>query len=137
MTASSPSCGPHPAHADVRPARARRDARRRHRHPRVQRPARAASAAAGPGRQLALLARPRLGLATARAQLFRGYPRAEIPRAFAVLRRLRRVRAGRGRRGRPARLHLPVVGHPPAPAPGHRSRCARWTASRRCGRRPA
>ena len=43
---------------------------------------------------------------------------------------------GRRRGRRPARLHLPVVGHPPAPAAWAPSRCARWTASRRCGRRP-
>ena len=59
------------------------------------------------------------GLATARAQLFRGYPRAEIPRAFDSYDDYAESVAGRRRGGRPARLHLPVVGHPPAPAPGH------------------
>ena len=60
------------------------------------------------------------GFATARAQLFRGFPRAVIPRAVRGLGRLRddRGRLGRGRRA--ARLHVPVVGHPAAPAARHR-----------------
>ena len=76
--------------------------------------------AAGPGGALALLARPGLRL--------RERPRAALPRLPARrdparvrrlggLRGLRR-RVARGRRR--ARLHVPVVGHPPAPAAGHR-----------------
>ena len=96
------------------------------------------------------------GLATARAQLFRGYPRAEIPRAFDSYDDYAETVAGRRRGRRPARLHLPVVGHPPAPAPGHgrgardgqpvgavvggragRARARRWRAPRRTSARDA
>ena len=89
------------------------------RDPRLQRAALLPAGAAGPGRALAVLARPRLGL--------RERPRAAVPRLPArghparlrelgALRGLRRALAGGRRR---ARLHVPVVGHPPAPAAGH------------------
>ena len=60
------------------------------------------------------------GFATARAQLFRGFPRAIDHAAVRQLGRLRddRRRLGRGRRA--ARLHVPVVGHPAASAARHR-----------------
>ena len=76
------------------------------------------------------------GLATARAQLFRGYPRAEIPRAFASYDDYAESVQG----------VVDAATCPTTPSCGGtsartrawaRSRCARWTASRRCGRRPA
>ena len=54
----------------------------------------------------------------ARAALPR-LPARRHPARLRLLRRLRRDRRGRRRRRRPARLHVPVVGHPPAPAAGH------------------
>ncbi len=69
---SATSSRAHEPHADLRAARPRRHARRRDGDPRLQRPARAPAAAAGAGRQLAVLARPRLG-AGERA-------RADVPR---------------------------------------------------------
>ena len=91
------------------------------------------------------------GFATARAQLFRGFPRAVIPRAFEgwddYARPSRLVARRRARR-----LHVPVVGHPAAPAARHgrgagdgravatdvggRPRRARPRARRRLRRRP-
>ncbi len=57
------------------------------------------------------------GLASARAHVFRALPRSEIPPAFASFDEFaERVEAARGGR-RHAQLHVPLVGHPPAPDP--------------------
>ena len=116
---SASSCAGSRAHADLRAPRARRHARRRGRDPCLQRAARAPAAAAGAGRQLAVLVRPRLGAGhRARPALPRLSARGDPARVpsyddYAETRR-------GGRRGRrAARLHLPLVGHPPAPAPRH------------------
>ena len=58
------------------------------------------------------------GLATARAVLFRGYPSAEIPRAFSSYEDYAATVGGRGRGRRAGRLQLHVVGHPPTPEMG-------------------
>ena len=55
------------------------------------------------------------GFATARAQLFRGYPRADIPRAFADWADYEATMSAVVARRRRGRLHVPVVGHPPPP----------------------
>ena len=55
------------------------------------------------------------GLASARAAIFRSAPRSEVPRAFAGWEDYLAAVDERDS-GRSARLHPPVVGHPPAPA---------------------
>ena len=128
---------PHQAHADLRAARPRRDARRRDRDPRLQRAARAAAAAAGAGRQLALLARPRLGPGhRARAALPR-LPARRHPARLRLLRRLRRDRRRASSRPATCPTTRSCGGTSARTRAWARSRCARWTASRRCGRRPA
>ena len=118
-TGSSPAARAAAPHADLRRPRARRDARRRDRHPGVQRAARPPARARRAGRELAVLVRRRLGPAEcARAALPRPARRRD-PARVRLLRRLRRDVDRGGRRGRPRGLHVPVVGPAPAPAPGH------------------
>ena len=107
------------------------------RHPRLQRAARAAAAAAGAGRQLALLAR---------ARLRPGHlARAALPRLSARA-RSRAPSTPTTTTPRPPTASSRPATCPTTPSCGGtsartrawaRSRCARWTASRRCGRRPA
>ena len=107
-------------HADLRAARPRRDARRRDRDPRVQRPARAPAAAAGAGRQLAVLARRSTPAWRPRAPSCSAATRAPTSRRPSRLRRLRGVAS--------------TPSSPPATCPTTRScggTCARTRTSAR------
>ena len=87
------------------------------------------------------------GFATARAQLFRGFPRAVIPRAFAGWEDYVASVEAWVAAGDAARLHVPVVGPAAAPEARHArgardgrpvARCAPSPASRRsCTRSPS
>ena len=133
-----PAAGPHQAHADLRAARARRDARRRDRHPR--RSTGCASSfrccrrspptrPSGTGATRASRRRARSCSAATRAPRSRARSRSYDDYAATVA----------GRASRPATCPTtPSCGGTSARTRAWaRSRCARWTASRRCGRRPA
>ena len=68
------------------------------------------------------------GLASARALIFRAFPRSTSRPPFANWEDYDELVELVRRHRRPRRLHVPVVGHPPQPSSG-RSRCARWTRS--------
>ena len=108
------------AHADGRAARPRRDARPRDGDRRVQPDARAPAAAAGAGGPLAVLVRRTTPAWPARARRSSAASRARPSRP--------RSPAGSTTRtssrwcvatAEVAGLHVPVVGHPPEPEPGH------------------
>ena len=74
------------------------------------------------------------GFQTSRAQMFRAYPRAIIPRAFAGWDDYEGSVGRAVASADVARLHVPVVGHAPAPALGHGRDARDGRASRGWGR---
>ena len=99
---------------------------------RLQPAARPPAAAAGAGRPLAVLARARLRLRhRARSMLFRGFPRATIPRAVRRLGPLRGLVERRGARPASCPTTRTCGGTCARTRGWARSRCGRWT--RRAG----
>ena len=101
-------------------ARPCRDARSRDGDRDVQQAARPSAAAAGARRALAVLVRPRLRLRDRARPVVPRLPERGDPACVRGLGRLLRGRRSLARGRRDARLHLPVVGHPAAPAARHR-----------------
>ena len=118
------------ARADLRDAHPRRGRRSGQGDPGRERPAPAPRAAPRALGELAVLARGADGPRLEPADRLLGLPPLGPAAALPRLRGLRAVVGQLERTGLHRRLHAHLVGHPPAPAAGGRSRCASATPSR-------